>query len=596
MRKRLVSLIAVLTVLVLLLAACSKPADKGTTPEPAKEAPKPAVLHSAWPYEVPPKTHFNVFATNALTMSGSMFTDLMNSPLALYYWHNDSWEPQLATDWKVDTAAQTITVNLRKGVKWSDGSEFKAQDVLNWAFITWGHNGTVWRYADKVTAPNDYQVVYHLSNVAPIALRYILKGSPAPTSVYGEWANKYKALFDAGKAQTADEVKALTKDFDAFRPKDYVASGPFHMDVDKITEAQLTLTKRPDAWNADKVKIDQIVIYAGETEQATPLVLGKKVDFVTHAFPPATEQQFVSMGLRIIRFPYYTGPGLYFNQKVHPFEKVEFRQALAYAIDRKAAGMVALGNSGIPVKKMAGMSDNMLNQWVPADVVSKLNEYNLDLKKAEQLLTSIGFKKDANGQWLDDTGKKLELELYAPSDFTDWMGAATNMADQLTKFGIKTAVRGPAWSQYTTDVNAGKFQMGLLPWGSSTPHPQFAFLADFVTYNLGGQKGDKEKPGMNFTLKTKYSAGDVDIDQLITDSGKGMDTNAQKVAIGKLALAFNELLPGIPVFERYSNAPILDGVNVTGWPKEGAPELTNGSGDSFATILVVTGQLKGVGK
>jgi peptide/nickel transport system substrate-binding protein len=97
------------------------------------------------------------------------------------------------------------------------------------------------------------------------------------------------------------------------------------------------------------------------------------------------------MGLRIIRFPYYTGPGLYFNQNIHPFEKVEFRQALAYAIDRKAAGMVALGNSGIPVKKMAGLSDNMLNQWVPADVVSKLNEYNLDLKKAEQLLTSIGF-------------------------------------------------------------------------------------------------------------------------------------------------------------------------------------------------------------
>jgi peptide/nickel transport system substrate-binding protein len=111
MRKRLVSLIAVLTVLVLLLAACSKPADKSTTPEPAKEAPKPAVLHSAWPYEVPPKTHFNVFATNALTMSGSMFTDLMNSPLALYYWHNDSWEPQLATDWRVrPTSSQSHSV------------------------------------------------------------------------------------------------------------------------------------------------------------------------------------------------------------------------------------------------------------------------------------------------------------------------------------------------------------------------------------------------------------------------------------------------------------------------------------------------------
>jgi len=327
-------------------------------------------------------------------------------------------------------------------------------------------------------------------------------------------------------------------------------------------------------------------------------VLDKKIDYVTHAFPPATEQQFSDMGLRIIRFPYYTGPALFFNYAYAPyFSKVEFRQALAYAIDRGQAGTVVLGKSGIGVKKMAGIADNMIPTYVTADVQAKLNPYNLDQKKAEELLTKIGFAKK-DGQWFDNTGKKVEFELYVPSDFADWAAAADNISQQLTKFGMKTAVRGPAWSQYTTDMNAGKFQIGMLPWGSSTPHPTFAFQANMINYNAGGKAvaPDKEKPGMNFPLKQKFSGGDVDFEALTFDMAKGFDAAAQNKMISTAVQAYNELLPNIPIFERYSNAPILDNVNVTGWPKDGDPLLANGSADQFITLGIVNGTIKGVGK
>jgi peptide/nickel transport system substrate-binding protein len=596
-RKKFAVITAIFMAFALVLSACSKGADtKGPDTKPPVVV-KEASLNTAWAYDVPPKSHFNVFATGSLTFAGGMYADLMTSPLAMYYWSTDTWEKQLAEDWKVDNAAQTVTVSLRHGVKWSDGTELKAQDVLAYSYIGWGKAYAMWRYVDKVTAKDDYTVVYHLSNPSAIALRYILKSNPQPSSVYGEFAKQYKDLFDGGKLQTSDEVKALNKKFDELRPTDYVASGPFKMDTKSISEAQISLVKRPDAWNADKVKIDKIVIFNGETEAATPLVLDKQIDYVTHAFPPATEQQFSNLGLRIIRFPYYTGPAIFFNNDIYPFNVTEFRQAIAYAVDRGQAGTVALGKSGIGVDKMAGLADKMIDLWVPKDVAAKLNPYKLDLKKAEEILTKLNFKKGADGIWVDDKGKKLQYEFSVPSDFTDWSAAASNVADQLTKFGIKTTVRGTLWSQYTTDMNAGKFQFGFLPWGSSVPHPQFAFLADVFNYNGGGKAiPTKEKPGQNWPMKQKYSGGDIDFDALITESGKGLDTNKQKEAVGKLVLAFNELLPVIPIFERYSNAPILDGTRVTGWPADGDAIYANGSGDSLASILVVTGKLHGVTK
>lgn len=601
MRKRFLAFVAVLSVTAMLLTACSKGNETAPKTDAKPEAPKEAVLNTAWAYDVPPKTHFNVFTTGVLNFPGGMFVDLMTSPLALYQWSDNKFVPQLATEWKVDEKNNVINVKLRQGVKWSDGTDFKAQDVANYMTLGKAKGYAIWRYVDKFEIKNDYEVEYKLSNPAPIALRYILRANPQPTSVYGEWTKKFDALFTAGKTTKDDEVKNLLKEYDAFRPADYVASGPFKMDTKTITEAQVTLVKRADAWNAKDVKIDKIVVHNGETAAATPLVLDKKIDYVTHAFPPATEQQFSDMGLRIIRFPYYTGPAVFFNFNHATygslFSKTEFRQGLAYAIDRTQAGTVALGKSGIGVKKMAGIADNMVPTYVSKEVEAKLNGYNLDLKKAEELFTKAGLKKGADGQWTDAAGKKIEFEMYVPSDFTDWAAAADNVAQQLTKFGMKTVVRGPAWSQYTADMYAGKFMMGFLPWGSSTPHPTFAFQANVFNYNGGGKASpSKEQPGMNWPLKQKYSGGDIDFEAVTFDMAKGFDAEAQKKMISQAVQAYNELLPNVPIFERYSNAPILDGVNITGWPKDGDPLLANGSADQFITLGIVNGTIKGVGK
>lgn len=598
MSKRFAAIMAALLAVMLVVSACAsketKTPDTGTqTPAPAKEG----VFYGAWPYEVPPKTHFNFYASvGHLGMAGSPYNEIMYNPLAMYYWATDKYEPFLATEWKVDNAANTITVSLRKGVKWSDGSDFKAADVVNSMALEKSRSATVWRYVDKVTAKDDHTVEFHLGQPASIALRYVLKMQPQPTSVYGEWAKKFQALYDAGKDAASDDVKNLRKEMDTFRPADYVVTGPYKVDKDTITEAQMTMKKVPTAWAAGQVKFDKIVLYQGETAAITPLVLDKKIDFATHAFPPATEKQILDQGIRVIRYPFYTGPGLFFNNSVYPLNLPEVRQAIAYAINRDENGMVALSKSGVGVKYMAGISDNLLKTWVKEDAIAKLNQYKFDTAKAEELLKKLKFTKGADGIWVDDKGKKLEFEILVPSDFADWSASAENAAQQLTKFGIKAVVRGVPSAQQPNDIHAGKFQIGYRGWGSSIPHPQSGFIADIVTYNEGGQKNNKEKPGQNWPMKQKWSGGEIDFDKLITDSGAGLDVAKQKEVITQLALAFNELLPVVPMFERYSNSPSLENTHVTGWPKDGDPILANGGSDSFVAIMIVKGQLSPSGK
>ncbi|HYF90917.1 MAG TPA: ABC transporter substrate-binding protein [Symbiobacteriaceae bacterium] len=596
MRRRVLGLMSAVVALVLLLTACSgsgTPKQEPKTPEPAPavQPAKEAVFYGGWPYNLPPKSNFQWYSTATLAMGGSPYNEMMMNPFAMYYWDSDTWEPMLATDWKMDAAKNEVTLNLRKGVKWSDGKDFNATDVINTLSILKANSHAVWRYVDKVTATNDHQVVFHLGQPSTIALRYILKTQPVSSAVYGAIAKKVQALFDAGKAPTSEEVKAVMKEMDTLQPKEFTVTGPYNIDPATMTEAQMTLKKVPTAWQAQTVKFDKIVIYNGETAAITPLVLDKKVDFATHAFPPATEKQILAQNIRVIRYPTYSGPSLFFNMKIYPLDRKEVRQAIAYAVNRSENGMVALSSSGVPVKYMTGFSDNLVKTWMNQADIQKLNQYEYNPTKGAELLTSIGFKKGADGIWVDDKGKPLSFEVHVPSDYADWSASAENAVQQLNKFGIKAVVRGVPSSQAPTDINQGKFQIGFRLFGSSVPHPSFGFTADLVTYNQAQHANKTELPGQNYPLKQKWSGGDIDFNAMITESAAGLDVAKQKEIIGKTALALNELMPIVPLYERYTNSPALENVHVTGWPKDGDPILKNGGGDNFVTLMILTGKL-----
>lgn len=593
-------------VFALLLAACAAPAgpaaSSGEAAAPAESAAAGvSEFHSAYPYDAPPKGHFNTYVTGGMGLG--IYQMLMEPSLFMYLWASGEWMPVAGESWEWADET-TLRVKIVSGAKWSDGSDFTSQDVVDSFLIYRLMSNSVWNYISDVTAVDATTVDFILNEPSTTVPRRVLRDSAIhASSVYGDFAKQTADLVAAGKDKDSDEWKTVLQQFNEFHPEDMVVLGPYKIDPASITESQMVLNKVPTSFMADKVKFDRIVNYNGETPTVTPLVLAGDVDYATHGFPPATEQEFIAQGIRVIRPPIYTGPALYFNMTVHPFELKEFRQALAYAIDRDQNGTISLGDSAKRQVCMCGFSDNLTDLWLTDDAKGTLNAYEFDTAKAEEILTGLGFTRDTDNVWLDDTGARMEFELTAPAEFADWSAAAENVAEQLTAFGIKTTFRGVAFQQHPIDVDDGKFQLAIRGWGAGNPHPQFSYVFDFRTHNAAasGQgadlSGSVDKPGMAFDLvQTTDAVGEVDLNALTDKAGSGSDEAVQKEDISTLALAYNELLPQIPLWERYGNNPVPSKF-AAGWLPDEDPIYKNSPyADSFVIIQIINGTLGPAGQ
>jgi peptide/nickel transport system substrate-binding protein len=476
-------------------------------------------------------------------------------------------------------------------VKWSDGTAFTSRDVATTFWVGRLENWTVWRYVDRIDTPDDTTVSFHMNRPSSVAERFIMRERMrGNVAQFGDFAKRTQDLVAQGATAESDEWKKLRQEMNEFRPREPLSVGPYKIEPSSLSEAQLTMVKNPGGIGSDKVQFDRLVLYNGETPQVTPLVLAGDVDYATHGFPPATEKAFVDLGMRIIRAPLFTGPALLMHwEKAAAFQDVRLRRAVAHAVNREENARISLGDSAKAHTSMTGMSDNLVAQWVAQADQGKLDKYEFSIEKANSLMQEAGYAKGGDGVWAKG-GQRLEFELTFPAEFADWSASAQHLSESLTRFGIKIEPRGVQQAQHPIEVNEGKFQLAYRNWGTGNPHPQFSYIEDLKVRNT-----DQPLGGMKYPLKQETSSGSVDFDLLITQSGEGLEVEPQKAAISKMAVAFNELLPIVPMFERYGNNPVLENKRVTGWLPPEHPVYKNPhSVDSFVIVQLLDGTLKPV--
>ncbi|MGP4917358.1 ABC transporter substrate-binding protein [Brachybacterium tyrofermentans] len=555
-------------------------------------------FHGAWPYMAPPEGHFNFAAqpyagVPTVILGDGPYRDLLVPPSALWLWADKKWEYLIAESHELDAAGGTLTLTIKPDLTWSDGSALTSQDFLTTFYLQFIQRAASWDFITGLEAPDDTTVVVNFENPPAVLERYVLKSNILSTAQYGEFADRAKAIIEAGGTMDEGDGEKLGTDFQTFKPENVVVSGPYDFDYDTITNTQLTLVRNKTGYGADKVTFDNLVMYNGETTEITSLVQSGDVDYATHGFAPASEKPFESAGYTILRPPVYSGPALYLNQDRFPeFADVRTRKAFAYLIDRATVGQIALAESGKAVVNMVGFSDNFVEEWLTDDVKGKIEKYDLDLDKATSLLEEAGWTKGGDA-WKTPEGKAAEYEIQFPQTYADWSAAGKNIAEQFAAFGIAVIARGLDDKQAPIDIDKGDFEMAMQAWGSSThPHPHFSFVQDLFVHNIPIAKNQGGK-GYGFPLQdVKTSAGTVDLEKIVAESGEGLDIEEQKKNVSVAALAFNELLPIIPIFERYGNNPALEGVRVQGFPAEDDPILENAPyADNFVVLKMFRGEI-----
>jgi peptide/nickel transport system substrate-binding protein len=549
----------------------------------------------AYPYQLPPKGHFNVMAGVTDAIAIGIYLDLIFLPGAMYYWEEDAWEKLVGDEWSFDETAKTFTYTIKSGLTWSDGSPITSKDVTSTFWCRWVMRQSEWAFIEAMEATDDQTVVFTMNNPSTVVERSVVRTNILPDAMYGEFAGRAQDLFEAGKSLDDAEGTQLNKDLQAYRPEndEVLTSGPFRYDFASMTNAQLTLTKNPKGLAADIVGFDRITIYNGEASTAiSPLILRKDIDYADYGFTVAEVKQFERQNIRIVRAPLYSGPAVLFNlAKLREFGDPRARRALAHATDRNANGEVALGESGVGVKLLTGMSDLRVPDWLDDDQRARLDPYELDLDKAAALLEEAGWTRQ-NNAWQKPDGTRAEYELIYPSEWADWATSGDNLSRQLTQFGITVKGRGVTANQQPIDVDKGNFDLAIQGWGTSShPHPHFSFVTNLFVHNIpvAANQGGK---GMGFALTQDTTAfGRVDLEQLVNAAGEGLDEEQQRESVAKVAIVFNELLPMIPLWERYGNGPALEGVRVRRWPADDDPIMRNGAGDDLMVMLMLTGRL-----
>jgi len=360
-------------------------------------------------------------------------------------------KPSLAVSWKpIDDKVWEI--KLRKGVKWTDGSPFTADDVM--ANVERAKSGIV-----KTTSPSyrfmlgidhkkidDYTIHTTTGTVYPLM--------PAYLSVSPMISRKF--------------AKATTEEYN--NGSAAMGTGPYKF-VEWIKGDQVVLVKNPDYWG-DKPAWDKIVYKVIKSDPSRlAAMLNGDVDMIDYV--PTTDYQSVKNNPKLAISQVASNRVIYLvlDQKgpTTPYAKTndgkempnpmlnrKIRKAISLAINRKAIVDRVMEGAGFPAGQFPVSGMFGYNPGITPDP--------FDPDQAKKLLAEAGYP---NG---------FQLTVHGPNDRYVNDGKITEVIGQmLTKVGIRTKVHTEP--KATFFKNAWGYSLVLLGFGSDTGEASSAFTA-----------------------------------------------------------------------------------------------------------------------
>ena len=374
---------------------------------------------------------------------------------------------------------KTWTVNLREGMKWSDGAPFTADDFLfqferlhdddlTPAEPAWIRVGETTMTASKVD-DTTVQLITGLPNWAFLDVQLIADGDCgrvnggdkipyAPAHYLKQFFPKYAdggaaALNERAKADGLETwVQLYLKNSTDIEGVDKPTTRPFVLDSG-ITGKRIIANRNAYFYAVDPEgnQLPYIDRWVYDRVQDKPAInlkaIGGELDFQSRHIEMANytvyKEHEETGGFRVLLWPSvqendaavsinvaHQGPqGEYYRME-------DFRHALSWAIDRDKINQVAVLGTGVVRNLMPPRG----HPYYPGPQL-EFKYMDHDLEKANEILDGIMPKKNADGYRLMSNGEPINILLWANNSFVRYPDIAEMIVNDWKEVGIMGEVK-----------------------------------------------------------------------------------------------------------------------------------------------------------
>ena len=433
--------------------------------------------------------------------------------------------PGLAAKWE-QKDPKTWIFHLREGVKFTDGSDFTADDVVFSIKRLQGKTSNFRVYGNAVGEPTKIDK-YTVQLVTPVPNPVMLEMLANSLFMMSKaWCEKNNAV----------ETQDFTNQKEAYTSRNAMGTGPYIL-VSREPDVKSTFKKNPNWWGLKAGKdywdsnVDEIVytpIKQDGTREAA--LLSGNIDFVLD--PPVQDIEKLK-GDKAIKV--YEGREnrivflqmdqardelLYSNVKgKNPFKDKRVRQAFYQAIDVEGIhkvvmrGLSVVTPYNLPNPEKAGIPPNLYKR------------YPYDPNAARKLLADAGYP---NG---------FELGMDCPNNrYINDEKICQAVVTMLAKVGVKVNLNAMPRATYFPKAQRMEISFCMLGWGGATTDAIFTLQPVLHSRN---DKGDGDYNWGNYK--------DEEFDKLIDDAKGDVDMKHRQLTINKAMQRFHENVYMIPL-------------------------------------------------
>ncbi|HEX8938948.1 MAG TPA: ABC transporter substrate-binding protein [Candidatus Limnocylindrales bacterium] len=450
----------------LAFAACSggTPTQSPSASAPASGGASASAATSAGPSPVKGGTWIFGSASDPSTLDAILIQDGESFRIAQQIYETliklkpgsaSDLEPGLAKSWDVSSDGLTYTFHLQTGVNFSDGTPFNADAAVA--------NVLRWKNLPDALQGDDYYDITVFGGYGKDSL--ISDAQKVDDSTFKLILTKPKADFLTAMTlipfamQSPTALKAHNADLGSKDPKnDYwqkapTGTGPFMFKGDFVPGDHYTIERNPNYWDTANAAFLDKIIFKPIADSAQRLTALKSGTVDTIDFVDANQLGDIKSDstLQLVTRPPLAVGRLTFNQTHKPFDDVNVRLAIAYAIDKKA-----LVDTFFPNGAGTAADSDLINNmpaYEPNQTVT-----GFDLQKAKDYLAKSSCQAPCS------------IDFWYPDDVSrpymlDPKGEFEAIRTMLEAAGFKVNPNHKPWKGgYLTDEANGQYPIFFIGW------------------------------------------------------------------------------------------------------------------------------------